>query len=172
MRRLHLVAATIIATAGLGAVGLASAPKASAAPCYGLSCAGYDPSTTGCNQYYSTSKQAGGTWATVVNWYSTGCNANWAQAWLSSAAIARGYTMRVEITTMDSNKPSQHELMCYPSNLSNSGQKTEYCPPGDFYSGTGPAYTDMVDGTNVTTATVYVFDALGVGMIAQYSIPQ
>jgi hypothetical protein len=170
MRRLSLLTTAIIAGAGLTAAGLAAAPSASAAACWGTSCAGHDPASTACNQYYSTSTEVDGLYATIKNWYSTGCNANWAQAWLTPAAIAHGYTMRVEITTTDNN--GTHELMCYPSNLSNSGQTTEYCPPGYWYSRSGAAYTDMVDGTNWTTATVLVYDAFGIAQEASYSIGQ
>jgi hypothetical protein len=165
----RISAITVAATVGILSVAtLGAAPAASAAPCYGYSCRGYDPSTMGCNNYYSTSKTNSGPLATIVNWYSTGCNANWAQAWLSSSALAAGDTMFVEIYTHDSQNPSQVEDECYPGTFSNSGNN-EWCT--GHYGGSAPAYTDMVDGTNTTYSSVVVYDSTG-NQLADYPIQQ
>ena len=169
MRRAYLVIAAVAMIAGLGAVGLARAPLASAAPCWGVSCHGYDPATTGCNQYYSTQNTNPEALATVVNWYSTGCNANWAQAWLSPSALAAGDKMLVSIETLDSQNPQQIEYECYPG-PSNTGQN-EHCNANALYGGSEAAYTDMVDGTNMTGATVFVYDSAG-HFLAHYGAGQ
>jgi hypothetical protein len=159
MRRAYLVIAAVVMIAGLGAVGLARAPLASAAPCWGASCRGLDPATTGCNQYDSSQVTSPpGQLATVVNWYSTGCNANWAQAWLSPAALAAGDLIAVLISTTDSQNPPQLEYECYPGTGSNTG-KNEGCIAGVRYGGSAAAYTDMVDGTHTTYAGVLVLDS-------------
>jgi hypothetical protein len=160
MRRAYLVIAAVAMIAGLGAVGVARAPLASAAPCWGVSCRGYDPDTTGCDQYYSSQKTTPGALATVVNWYSTGCNANWAQAWLSPSALAAGDKMLVWIHTTDSRNPPQVEFECYPGTGSNTGQ-TEFCNVNAPYGGSAAAYSDMADGTNTTQADVNVYDSAG-----------
>ena len=169
MRRVYRIMAAVVMIAGLGAVGLARAPLASAAPCWGVSCNGLDPATTGCNQYYSTPNTNPGALATVVNWYSTGCNANWTQAYLSPSALAAGDRMQVGIEVMDSQNPSKLEAECYPVSIK-VGQN-EYCTQGNDYAGSLPAYTDMVDGTNVTHAAAVVIDPSGYA-IAVYSADQ
>jgi hypothetical protein len=172
MRRAYLVIAAVAMIAGLGAVGLARAPLASAAPCSGASCQGLDPATTGCNQYDSSQVTTPDPHplATLVNWYSTGCNANWAQAWLSPAALAAGDVMAVVISTTDSQNPPQLEYECYPGTGSNTG-KNEGCDAGVRYGGSAGAYTDMVDGTNTTYAGVSVYDS-ALNFLAYYPANQ
>ncbi len=155
MRHLLVSAVTGAAGLSLAALSLAAATPASAAPCSGFTCAGHDPATTGCDQYPSTYKQSGGSLATITNWYSEGCNANWAQASLTPAAYAAGDKLTMIIRTTDSKK--NLEDMCYPG-PGNTGQLYE-CGSSAFYRGTAPAYTDMVDGTNKAYAVVDVYDS-------------
>jgi hypothetical protein len=171
MRRVYPISATVVLlAAGFGLAGATRATPAMAASCYGFSCHGYDPASTGCNKYYSTYKETDGALASVVNWYSTGCNANWAQGWLSASAYAAGDSMIVYATTTDSHNPPLSEYMCYPG-PGNTGKLDEFC--NGVYRGTSasPAYTDMVDGTNMTQAIVIVYDHAG-NYITQYEADQ
>lgn len=132
-----------------------SAGPAAAASCSGYSCHGFDPNTKGCA--VSAWKESGGSEANVMNRYSAGCNANWARGALTQQGYNDGDTMIIVVTTTDSR--GNLESMCYPG-LSNTGALHEYCYNYN-YRGTGWAYTDMVDGTNTATATVYVYDFNG-----------
>lgn len=68
---------------------------------------------------------------TVYNYYSSGCNTNWAQiAWNGG----RNYTIYVKI----SNSSQQS---CFPD-----------CFGHTYAGGQSPAWTDMIDGTQVATA--------------------
>src|SRR5450756_1064961 len=96
IRRHHkYLAVTAAAGLSLAGLSLAVAAPASAAPCNGFTCAGHDPATTGCNQYPSTFKQTSGPLLTITNWYSEGCNANWAQASLSPGASLTNRVQRL-----------------------------------------------------------------------------
>jgi Protein of unknown function (DUF2690) len=173
MRRLCIIAAAIvvaaIGTTGVAQAATAQAATAQASPCSGYSCHGHDPVAWGCDKYQLTSTETDGALATVVNWYSTGCNANWAQAWLSPAAIAAGDKMTADIEAIDTQ--GNEEIMCYPG-PGDTGNLMELCYDGGYYSGSAPAYTDMVDGTNLTYAAVYVWDSSGNNLLAEYKANQ
>lgn len=171
MRRLSIIAAAIV-VAAIGTTGVAQAATAEGAtpravPCTGYSCHGYDPHAWGCDKYRTTSTETRGALATIVNRYSAGCNANWAQARLSPAAIAAGDKMTTDIEAVDTR--GNWEVMCYPG-ASDTGGLTELCT-GD-YSGSAPGYTAMVDGTNLTFAAVYVWDPSGNNLLAEYKAKQ
>jgi hypothetical protein len=148
-----LVAALVFSGVGVGE----AAVPASAASCYGYSCHGHDPTAYGC----STSSIVGPVaftlhslpYAIVYNRYSTSCNANWASAQLTSYGIAAGFALQVDISTRD--RLGKNEFMCYPG-LSNTGNLSENCH--GVYFGSLQAYSDMVDGTNLTYGEVCVFD--------------
>lgn len=89
---------------------------ASAATCSGYGCRGLDPSTTQCNQYYNTMSWSG---ATLTNWYSTSCNGNWAQGYLSAADVAAGYSFTIDISTSDDQG---YEDVYFPSTHSKHRQ--------------------------------------------------
>ncbi len=152
--------ATIAAFAAL--VLGASASPALASSCSGWSCHGHDPSIYGCSA--TSTGQAdvkdsdGAVVATLQNRYSSGCNANWARAWLTQTGLSRGYMFQTWITTTDSQGHS--ESMCFPSSLNNSGQLTESCS-GYYGKDTQVTWTDMVDGTNLTTANITVVNDAG-----------
>lgn len=160
LTRLGMAAAVIVATAA-AAIGVTASPAA-AATCWGYSCHGHDPVVYGCSATSTVSNTAydtdGVAVAVVDNRYSAGCNANWARAHLTDAGLARGYRIQAEITTTDSH--GTYEDMCYPG-PSNTGALTEYCT-GTYGGSTGWIYTDMVDGTNVTHAYVWVYTSSGV----------
>jgi hypothetical protein len=105
--------------------------------------------------------------ATLWNRYSSNCNANWARVQLTSAGLSAGDSFIVSIQTTDSKGAG--EFMCFPG-PSNTGQMIEDCSEIQ-YGGSLPAYTDMVDGTNLTTATLYVYDSSG-AVIARYGASQ
>jgi hypothetical protein len=90
--------------------------------------------------------------AILYNKYSKLCNSNWAWAWLTPEGYNVGLSMVVIVTTLDCH--GNLESMCYPG-PGNTGHLNEYCYN---YRGTLPAYTAMVDGTNVTQAYAYVYD--------------
>lgn len=153
-----LSASLITLTLLLGTVGieLGSAVPAQAASCYAYTCHGHDPVAAGCP--VSSTVVTYGALATVWNRYSYVCKANWVRAQLTPAAIAAGYQWLIEITTQDSRGYS--ERMCEPAYDDNAGHLDELCAapasPG-YASYSSVWYSDMVDGTNLTTAQVIVY---------------
>ena len=151
-----------IATLGITAMG--AAPARAGTVCDGSSCAGLD--WTGiCSDTSDTPSVLAKvndpldprTVAVVQNHYSGDCHANWAWAALTQAGYDDGDTMVVIIEGID--RQGHLESMCYPG-PSNTGAPNEYCY-ANAYRGTLPAYTDMIDGINVTQAFVYVYDLNG-----------
>ena len=164
--RLRVVAILISAALGIGSM-VAMAPQASAAGCYGRSCAGWDPVARGCSVTSTTS--SGGTWGTLWNRYSSGCKANWARGQLSAAALAAGDTMWLEITTTDS--AGQDEYICWPNyGTDNQGLTFESCYGASPYGGSSIVYSDMVDGTNITHADMIILH--GADFVAEYQANQ
>lgn len=152
IRKTLLLAAALPLAAGAATV---PANPANAAGCYGYSCHGLDPGVAQCavsSKTYSYMSEA-----VVHNYYSKACNANWASAGFTQQGYNDGDSMAVVITTTDSQ--GHLESMCYPG-PSNTGNLNEFCYNYN-YRGTSPAYTDMVDGTNVTQAIAYIFDYQG-----------
>jgi hypothetical protein len=94
--------------------------------------------------------------ANVWDYYSYNCKANWAAGSLTQAGLDRHYRIQLTIQTWDSNSPSQWELICFPGTSSDAGQNPENCtwPP---YGGPYLAWSDMVDGSNQTQASVCVW---------------
>ena len=122
--------------------------------CYGSGCYNKDPFQTKCgvpdqpphsgnsvtvrSEYIPSNSTGGvaGYIGVIYDYYSTFCNANWAEVTMYQDP---GRDVRIYITTTDAN--GRFEKQCEPTNCV------------DFYSGTSyPAWTNMVDGTNVTTA--------------------
>jgi hypothetical protein len=164
---------TLAMQAGLG--GITATAAHAVTSCYGYSCHGFDPVAKSCP--VSSTTVTYGTLATVWNRYSYACKANWARAQLTLTAIAAGYQWSVQIATTDSRGYS--ELACQPTTDNNLGYLDERCvgpmnPTWVNYESTW--YTDMVDGTNVTTAYVYVFQPTSAPWpwlaVAQYSASQ
>lgn len=164
----------------LAAVTVAPAAPASAAGCYGLSCHGHDPYLYGCtisSQKFSYYYSGRTLMATVTNDYSYVCDANWAQAQLSSYAVSLGWNFLVEAEGYDTESPPFYETMCYdgPGSLSNTGERFEACPnqnnPPMQDSWTNPTWTDMVDGHLLTHAIMNVWDAHG-NLIVQLAANQ
>jgi len=145
---------------GLAMVGLGAAPAA-AAGCWGAACAGHDPVLYGCSVSSTTTQTgsiSGVQVVTVWNRYAANCNANWARAQLTTAAINAGYTMKVFADTTVAPLQS----MCFPG-PSNTGQSTEACTGS--YGGGSIVYTDMVDGTHWVIASASIFSATGVPLL-------
>jgi hypothetical protein len=163
------VAALLLSLFGAAAV---TAPAYAAATCSSYSCTGHDPQTRypGCKAnttHGSTTASYGGiVVVTAWNYYSVPCNANWAQGQLTPGAVSRGYKMQVQIATDPPN--GVHEAMCYPG-PSDTGQTIENCT-SPLYGGSLPAYTDMVMGTNLTFATVSVFDPSGTTVLVRAKV--
>jgi hypothetical protein len=153
-----LVALFVTAAGGLAGVASATPASAStlspAATCFGYGCHGHDPVIYNCAVASTTTTSDG--LMTLQNRYSSNCNANWARAELSASALGAYDTLEVAVTTSDSH--GQTETMCYPG-PSNTGNLIENCT-GSF-GGSGFAYTDMVDGTNLTTAEAIVLNSSG-----------
>lgn len=150
------LSSAVAASLTLLGMGLATTP-ATAAGCYGYSCHGYDMNHFGCTYTSTTSAAAvdyrtGVIVAYVYNRYSAGCNSNWTEAQLTPAGYAAGDTLVGEIFTTDSQ--GKGETMYYPGN-GNQGALNE--PSTGTYYGTSSIYTDMVDGTNLTTSDALVY---------------
>nr|BBH94583.1 hypothetical protein KTA_27820 [Thermogemmatispora argillosa] len=114
-------------------------------PCQGEECYGADPYTTTCGKpssfnnvtltavnIWTGGPQGGGTLiGQLYNYYSSACQANWAVVWLNTP-----YAISIRIWPVGSN-----ERQCYPENCTS------------YYTGRAfPAWTNMVDGTLLTTA--------------------
>lgn len=157
--RSTLAALTPVLTLSLLGVGVSAGPASATSGCYGYGCHGYDMNHFQCTYTSSLPSDAvfnGTRLATVYNRYSGGCRSNWAEAVLSPAALAAGDTMLVTVNTQtDSHGTS--EQMWFPGSSSNQGALNEYGVM-PYYGGSASAYTDMVDGTNLATASVLVFD--------------
>jgi hypothetical protein len=167
--RKALAALTPVFMLSLLGVGVSTAPASAASGCYGYTCHGYDLYHFGCSYTSTTAANAfsGNTkLATVYNRYSAGCNSNWAEAILTPAAISAGDKMAIEVST-DRDSEGTSEWMDYPG-PSNTGAPTESWYPNDFYSGSASVYTDMVDGTNLTYASVSVYDRNGNPIASNY----
>lgn len=169
------VIAGIVLVVGMQVGITAIATPVSAAGCYGYSCHGFDPIARSCP--VSSTTVTYGAYATVWNRYSNVCKANWAKAQLTPTAIGRGYQWLVYVWTVDSRGLS--EQACEPTPDGNLGYLNERCagPINPAWSGYGSSwYTDMVDGTNVTTATVAIYQPATATwpqkIIAQYSARQ
>ena len=163
----RLMIAVVLSVLAVGVpVTSAAAAVTPAAACSGASCAGWDPVSKGCNAYskvsagiylYNATDKAydGPQVATLVNWYSNTCNANWTQSYLSSYAISHGYGLMIYTI-------SSADETYYPNTpaTNNQGKTLEYWN-GQFYYGSAAAYTDMVDGTSVTSSCIQMADANG-----------
>jgi hypothetical protein len=147
-----LISAVIVFLVSATGLVISSGPAA-AASCFGYPCHGKDPINAGCAA--SDSKTVTGHYGKITNYYSGGCKANWASGSVTLAGV--NYVMEVVITTTDSRGSS--ESMCFPG-PSDTGALHEYCYIDDFNYTYG--YSDMVDGSNVTAASVYVYRGDGV----------
>lgn len=164
-------ASLLIATAAVALAGvIVPAATASAASCSGLSCAGHDPAVYGCISTSSTSSAvtSGADVATIVNYFSSGCDANWGYAYLNAAAEQAGWSLEIQTYTHDRN--DNYEISCFPG-PNNTGSPDEWCPSGyPTYNGSNgwPAWSDMVDGANKVYAEIFVYD--GNGKYVNYAI--
>jgi hypothetical protein len=139
----------------VAAMFMISAPApAHAAGCHDAGCAGLDPYQQGCVNTDISNKVVGGTYGSLTDIYSPDpdCRANWAQGTL----YYTGYSMYVYIYTTDSN--GNREDMCQPG-PSNTGQLISYCYNSPYNGGV--AWTDMVDGTNITHAGMSIYGPSG-----------
>lgn len=153
--------ATVAAVSGLVLAGLAAGAPPASAGCTGACLAGRDPVASNCaaSSYVQDSIKdtAGHVWGTLWDKYSSGCGTNWSVAVLTQDAVNHGYSIFVDVSTVDRNGAG--EYMCYPG-PSNTGALNEHCS-GQHYSGTAYTWTDMVDGTNCTQGYVRLFDLQG-----------
>jgi hypothetical protein len=160
-------ALSVLATLLFAMLGVAvSGTNAYASTCSGYGCHGRDPYGAGCP--ISSTKMATSSLVTVWNRYSIGCNANWAEAQLTAAAVNAHDTMWVYISTTDNR--GNYEFMCYPG-PSNTGALVEGCT-NPRYGGSLLAWTDMVDGTNLTTACADIYNASGTYLTTVCAPPQ
>jgi hypothetical protein len=151
-------------------VGISTSSANATTGCHANGCGGYDPVVMGCSVTSTTSQV--GALATVWNRYSFGCDSNWARAQLTAAAVAAGDTMWVSIDTFDST--NNEESICWPNypSQNNTGDTDEFCNDTTGpYGGSSVVYTDMVDGTDATNASVAVFDAQ-FDLLAVYTVDQ
>lgn len=165
-RHMLLAGATAALLIGAGA----DAPSASASTpgCDGISCAGKDPGTMHCNtsmtfvefSIYSLDKTH--LLGTGQNVYSIPCRANWAEALsLTTYSVSHGYGVYVTAFTSKDTR-GQQEWMCFPGQDVINGNNCNFTVIGGYTGSTGwPAYTDMVDGTNLAYAEVFVVDSQG-----------
>ena len=164
MRLTRLIAflSSLLLFGGLVVFGASSA--ASAAGCSGWGCHGRDPSVEGCSAsstLQAPAKVNGTTLAIVQNRFAGNCNSNWARAELATAGLNAHDSFIIDIFTTDSR--GDFEYMCYPvvPSENGAGDLQESCS-GATFGGSGFAFSDMVDGTNSTTADVYVYNSNGV----------
>jgi hypothetical protein len=144
----------MLATIGCG--GPATAPVSTAQQslctsncCYGASCDNLDPFEHHCN---ITSLQAidipcngtcSGSAATLVNYYSAGCNANWTYLYGGNPA-GRPFLIDIDTTYERATGVKVHVHYCYPEDCSS------------YYTGTAyPLWTNMVNGDEVTTSCAH-----------------
>jgi hypothetical protein len=134
---------------------VAAAPGAHSAlatkTCWDKGCIGHDPQVYGCSAATTTTVQ--NAYAILWNRYSGNCDTNWGRAQLKTLALNDHFSMNVAIQTADGK-----EFMCVPG-PSDTGQMNEYC--NGSYGGPNISWTDMVDGQQLTTAYVYIYNALG-----------
>lgn len=132
--------------------------------CTGASCDGQDPYQLNCgvngepahsgnrvtvNSAYIPSNATGGVdgeLGVIYNYYSTFCNANWAEVTMYQDP---GRAVSIDISTTDANGKS--EKQCEPSNCTSAYTGTSY-----------PAWTNMVDGTHTTYACAHVSNGDGI----------
>lgn len=170
-KRWRGVTLTVIAMLAVGV--FPPAAPAQAATCYGWSCAGRDPVAFGCPA--SSTTVTYGALATIWNRYSYVCKANWARVQLTPQSVAAGNQWLLTITTIDSRGYS--ERMCWEPIDGNQGHLAETCY-GVISRGRASydqiVWTDMVDGTNITEASVTVYHPTEwpYRPIAQYSARQ
>jgi hypothetical protein len=148
-------------------VSLFAASPANASSCSAHGCAGKDPGVEGCNTNMTIVNfnvypphQTSPLLATGRNVYSIPCKANWAEAvGLTQYSIDHGYG--VEVTALTLNDSLGHEeWMCFPGSDTINGSSCGWAGSGGYKGATGwPAFTDMVDGTNLTTAEIFLVDS-------------
>ena len=156
-RHVHASRVSAHGRSGQRAPGLSSS-------CYGFSCHGHDQVIYGCastSQVSSSYYSGRNLMATLINHYSAGCDANWTTGQISSYAASLRWTFRVTISTKDSHGIKEYMCWSGPNSPNNTGAITENCPAPPYYGGTVAESTDMVDGTNVTASSMYVYDAHG-----------
>lgn len=158
--RLAALASSLALAAGFVVFGASGTALAS---CSGWGCDGLDPVAQGCSVASTVTSPAsynGTALATLQNRYSSGCNSNWARAELTTAGLNAHDSFVIDIFTTDSR--FDNEYMCYPvvSSENGKGYIQETCSGATISSG-GFWYSDMVDGTNNTTAHVDVYDRNG-----------
>ena len=131
-------------------------PRYVGPPCYGSSCNGLDPYTTGCantniprntvrevsESYRNTGFIVNGYgWTAIVgtiyNKYSSWCNANWAE---DTMVAPPSDGISIDIHT-------NNTFQCYPDDCNARYGGSAY-----------PLWTNMVDGTNVATACAFLFN--------------
>jgi hypothetical protein len=112
----------------------------------------------------------GQTVATITNWWSDSCHTNWAAASLTSYGLSQRYRFFVSIHGVDGH--GVDHLYCYPSELDDSGQQYEGCKGQYAYGGPYLAWTDMVEGTNITDARVTVMDPTSIVTIDSVGVLQ
>jgi hypothetical protein len=164
-RAAGLLAGILLLLGGLAA-GTQSASASTG--CSGFSCHGHDPFVYNCGYYTPDSAGAysGNTELAVLkNWYGH-CNANWSEGYLTSAGLAAHDSIIITIDTTDSR--GDYEFMCYPG-PDNTGALVENCS-GATYGGSSTAWTDMVDGTNITQSFIYVYH--GSTLITEATVSQ
>jgi len=154
--RIRKFAASVVVTSLLGIAGTAvSVVPAQAAGCTGFSCAGHDPNVEACSVASTTTSSS--SLAVVQNRFSQNCRSNWVRGELTQQGFNNGDSIIIFIQTTDSR--GNFESQCYPG-PNNTGHLIENCS-GATYRSTSFAFSDMVDGTNVTAAILDVFDSSG-----------
>ena len=131
--------------------------------CYGSGCYNKDPFQTKCGvngqpahsgnvvsytSAYIPSNSTGGVdgyLGVIYNYYSSFCNANWAEVTMYQDP---GRAVLIDIDTTDAN--GHYEKQCEPTNCTSGYTGTSY-----------PAWTNMIDGTKVTTACAHVSNGDG-----------
>jgi hypothetical protein len=165
MRRALIAAsATLLIGGGLTVV---TAGTALAANCRENGCTTQDPYTEQCSATSSVTngtQAEDGAVATVTNYYSYACDANWLVASENSTAVADGWSLRLNIYSYLYESASQNlgkQQACYPGKTGKSsggdGSLVETCDGSTYNGSTGwPTWTDMVDGQYYTWGQMFI----------------
>jgi hypothetical protein len=166
MKRVHgTLTASLAALLLAGGLTVVTTGTALAAGCSASRCTELDPYTEKCPVTYSVTHTyaSGAAVATLTNYYSSTCVANWLVASENSAAMAKGWALRLDISSyIDAANDTGLQEACTPGIVGggggDDGSQFEDCNGSTYNGSTGwPMWTDMVDGANTSYGTMDIY---------------